>query len=507
MSRVLSTALRKIQLREIYNWLRNPGDSLSQRVVHGSIWMFALRIANKLIGLSRSVVLARVLAPEDFGLVGIAMLTVSVMQIFSESGFRTALIQKQDVDDDYLSAGWTFLVLRGLLLSVLLFVLAPFVITFFEETRALWLTRVIGLSLFLDGFSNIGIIAFKKDLAFHKEFLYQFGGTVSAVLVAIPIAILFRSVWALVLGNLASSLVRCVLSYVMIPYRPKINLDLEKWRELFKFGRWMLGISILYFLSLEGDDVFVGKFLGASTLGLYQLAFHYANVMATEVEKAVGGVTFSAYSKLQDNLSRLRDVFFGALEATSLVTFPVTALILTLGADFVHIFLGAKWIPMVPAMRILAVAGLLRATVCSRVFVAIGRPDLSFLEKGVRVVVIAISIYPLAMRWDLSGVAAAVVLGRSVGLLIWGYLSGRYLEFSYKKLLLKFFPSLVSAVCVGVASLVVLRLLDGTGFIGFVVNIAVSGTVYAAVSLFLWQCCGVGIIRVVSELNGAFAEV
>ena len=149
----------------------NP-EPLSKRVIRGGVWVLALRILNRSLGFIRTIILARLLAPADFGLLGIAMLSISTLETFSQTGFQTALIQKKDNIESYLDTAWTVSAIRGLLLFLILFLSAPIIAEFFNSPQAVLIIRVVALSTLLSGLRNIGVVYFQKELEFKKQFLY-----------------------------------------------------------------------------------------------------------------------------------------------------------------------------------------------------------------------------------------------------------------------------------------------------------------------------------------------
>ena len=398
------------RIKKIANNLITPGGTLSQRVVKGGFWVFFLRIVNRSVSLIRLIILARILSPSDFGLLGIALLTMSTLETFSQTGFQQALIQKKEDIKSYLDASWTALILRGFILFVILYFIAPYAAIFFNSPQAKPIIQVIGFSMLFGAFTNIGVIYFRKELEFNKEFVYQFTGTLVDFIVAISAVFILRNVWALVLGMLAGNIVRCLMSYLIHPYRPRLNFDLEKIKELFGFGKWILGSSILVFLLTQGDDIFVGKLLGTTALGFYQMAYKISNMPATEYSHLVAMVTFPAYSKLQDNLSKLKEAFLKVLQLTAFLSIPIAGGIFILAPDFTKIFLGAKWMPMVPAMQVLALYGMLRAIGATTgvIFMAVGKPEIRTKIQSAQLVLLVILIYPLTMRWGILGASMAV---------------------------------------------------------------------------------------------------
>jgi len=392
------------------NSLTKSGGNLSQRVVRGGFWVFGLRITERLISLIRLIILARILAPHDFGLMGIALLMMATLDTFSQTGFQQALIQRKSNTDAYLDAAWTVLILRGFLLFTILFFIAPYAAIFFKAPHAKHIIQVIGLSVFLQAFTNIGVVYFQKELEFNKQFLYQLSGTLANFIVAVSAVLISRSVWALVFGLLAGNITRLIASYLTHPYRPHLTIDLGKAKELFGFGKWVLGSSILVFLITQGDDIFVGKLLGATMLGFYQMAYRVSNMPATEITRVISQVTFPAYSKLQDNLPKLKEAYLKFLQVTTFLSFLTAGLIFVLAPDFIKTFLGAKWMPMVPAMQVLVFAGLARSIAATpgKIFHAIGKPEIDTRLQIVRLSVLAALIYPFTAKWGILGASIVV---------------------------------------------------------------------------------------------------
>ena len=203
-----------------------------------------------------------------------------------------------------------------------------------------------------------------------------------------------------------------VMSYLIHPYRPRFRWERTKVGELYGFGRWILGSSIVNFLNTQGDDVFIGKVLGTTALGLYQMAYRISNLPATEITHVVSEVTFPAYSQLQDRLAQLREAYLQALQVTMFVSIPMGGGILLLAPDFTRVLLGEQWMAMVPAMRVLALWGLIRSigATTGPVFNAVGRPDLVTKLVSIKLVMLAVLILPLTAMWGIVGTALAVLL-------------------------------------------------------------------------------------------------
>jgi O-antigen/teichoic acid export membrane protein len=371
--------------------------------------------------LARLVVLARLLSPEDFGLFGIVILAILALETCSQTGFTAALIQRREGVDRYLDVAWTVEAARGLILAVILFAAAPLVSLFFGEPRATALLRLMCISTALRGFTNIGVVYFRKELQFHRQVLYETLGGMAELIAGVVLAFVLRSVWALVYAGIAGSGARCLLSYALHPYRPRLHWDRAYARELFGFGKWMLGTSLVCFLALHGDDVFLGKMMGAEALGLYQLACLVAYAPATWITHVTSGIMMPAYAKVQDDPERLGRGFLQILAAVLSLGLPLTVFIVGAAPSIIGGLFGAKWAVAAGPMQILALAGLVRAVAATGgpLFVATGRPHRDFWMNLCRVGLIACTIYPFTRLWGISGTAASVLLGLLSTLPIW----------------------------------------------------------------------------------------
>lgn len=396
----------------LFRRILKPGDSLSSRVLASGFWVLVLRVISQVLSLTRTIVLARLLAPSDFGLIGITMVVMSILETFSQTGFQSALIQKKEDIEDYLDTAWTALAARGALLYALLFFAAPYAAAFYETPEAGPVIRAAGLVMLINGLMNIRVVYFKKELEFQKQFLFLLAGTLADLLISIAFALALQSIWALVYGLLAGSLAKLVISYIIAPYRPRIRLDVARLKDLYGYGRWIFWTSVFIFFLTEGDDAFLGKVLGVTALGFYQMAHRISNLPATEITHVISQVTFPAYAKLQDNPDGLREAYLRVLKLTSLLSIPAAAGIFILAPELTGILLGEKWMPMVPVMRVMVIGGAVRSigATMGPVFQAVGRPEILSRFLLVQVLLVAALIYPLTVTLGLLGTGLTMMI-------------------------------------------------------------------------------------------------
>jgi lipopolysaccharide exporter len=411
--------------------------ALFAKAFRSGILIFSLNFLEKGLSFVQTIVLARMLLPEYFGLIGICWLIIGTLDTFSETGFKMALLQKKEGIEAYLDTAWIIQFLRGMVLYALLYYAAPLVETFFTTKGATDVLRILGITLLISSVANIGMITYIKKLDFKKQFFHNISGTLVDFTVSVSLAFYLRNVWAMVWGHLAGTSVRVFMTYLLHKFRPSLNFDTEKARELFHFGKWISASTAIIFLITNGDNAFVGKFLGIAALGFYQMAYRISNLPATEITHVLSQVTLPMYSKLQYDILELRRSFLTTLELTSLISFPFGILILLLSYDFIHLFLGEKWLPMVPALNVLCVFGLTRAVGATMgpLLCSIGRPQIQTKLSAIQFLFMSLLIYPLTLLWGILGTAIAVVIPNVLVLALITAETRKIIRFRYAELL------------------------------------------------------------------------
>ncbi|ESP90014.1 lipopolysaccharide biosynthesis protein [Candidatus Halobonum tyrrellensis] len=417
-------------LRTIYKRLTADG-STEEQAVRSGVWAAGINVGDRVLQLLKVVILARLLSPEAFGLLGIALLVLSGLRRFSNLGFNQALIQHQDENvDAYLNTAWMVNIGRGVLIAAISFVGAPYLARFFNEPQAALLIQVIGAANLFLALQNPAIVYFRKGLNFHKEFGYKMSARLADLGVAVGFALAYGSVWALALGITTMNFVQLTLSYFILDYRPNLEFKFEYAREMFGFGKWMFAQAVLGFFFIDGDDAFVGWFFTASALGFYQIAYRYSNAPATEITQVIRQVAFPAFSKVQNDVGKLRSGFFRLIHFSTIVSFPIAAGIFVVAPQFVHVVFGNQWKPMVPLMQMLALWGAVRSLFDNfrAVFKAVGSPEYISYLLLLQIGCVIISIYPAAEIFGVVGVAYVIVGQNIISLPIGSYLTLQIIE-------------------------------------------------------------------------------
>ena len=399
-------------IRNAASALFRDGGTLTQKVMRGGVWVAISFGAEKVLGIVRSVILARLLIPEDFGLMGVTAVALAGLSIFTSTGIESAIIQRKDSNERILNTAWLISIIRGFLLCVLLLIAAPYVALFFNDSRLILIVRAMSVIFLSSGFKNIGLILLQKELDFRRKTYLGFTVSVCTTTTAIVLAFFLKSVWALVLAEIVGSFVGLLASYLIHPFRPTLGFESSYARELLGFGKFIFVQGIIIYLITQGDDAVVGKMLGMTSLGFYTLAYAVANMFTKGITEIISQVSFPAYSKIQDERDPLAAGYLKVLAVTSFLVFPMAGLLFAFAPEFVEMVYGQKWLPIVLPMQVLCFLGIFRATASTigPVFVGTGRPEIPMKIKLWELILMVAIIYPLAKYWGIIGVALAGTL-------------------------------------------------------------------------------------------------
>lgn len=439
-----------IQLRRILL----PNGNLMERSLTSGIWTMALNISSRLFQLLTFVVLAQLLTPRAFGILGITMVIITGLRRLSKLGLNEALIYNEQSNvDQYLNTAWTLNCVRGLILSLLLFLATPLIAWVFDEALIVDILRVMAIGPLIFALKNPAIVYFQKDLEFHKQFAYEVSGEITYFMVALIYALVEPTVWALVFGYIGRNLVKTTSSYLLDGYRPWPEFNSALAGELIDYGKWLTASSIANFIGNEGDDLFIGWLLGSSAVGFYQMSYRLSNAPATEVTHVISRVTFPVYSEIQNDVATLRAAFFRTARITAFLAAPMAIGIAVIAPTFVQVVLGEEWLAMVLPMQILAFYGLARGYGASfgSVFRATGNPDYQFKFDAMTIILTAIFIYPASSRFGLPGAALVVTAVRFFPLLpIAMYAAANAVDGSMLRLAKQFAYPLPATGCMGI---------------------------------------------------------
>lgn len=402
----------------------------SKKVVTGVSWIWALNISSRIISFFTTIFIARIFTPSQFGIYGIALLFMALLEVLTETGINVVIIQEKNKIENYINSAWIVSILRGIFIALSIFLLAPFVSVFFKSPEVFNVLLLLAVVPVLRGFVNPAEIKFQKELTFHKEFWYRltifFFGSVTALI----LAIVTRSVSSLVFGLIASAILEIILSFWFISPKPHFLIDKQYFFKILNRGKWVTLSGIFNYLFHNFDNIVVGRILGIGSLGLYEMAYKISMLPITGVADVISKVTFPVYTIISGDKLRLRKAFLKTLISVSLIIFPFGTILIAFPYEIVKIILGPKWLGIVDVLRILVVFGILRAIsgLTSALFLSVGKQKYVTIVTLISILALAITIVPFVVKMGIYGAGISALMGSLAALPFMLYFSIKILR-------------------------------------------------------------------------------
>jgi lipopolysaccharide exporter len=474
--------VNKLPLKRFVGFMHRTDGSLQHRAVRSGIWVGVSSVSVTALTFLRSIILARLLSPEIFGVMAICLMATRLIEIFTETGFGAALIHRQGKFEEARDTAFTLMVLRGAGLAALSFAIAPWVASFYAQPILEPAVAIVGLSFLLTGCQNINVVALQKELDFKRlTYIEQLSAVLSFV-AAVILAYWLRSVWALVWAQVAAAAINSVLTFIMVPARVRFRLDWAIARELFGYGRYITGLAIVVFLSRELDNAVIGKLLGMQELGFYVAAYTLANIPSTYLSKLVSKVFFPMFSKLQAAPDRLRHEYGRGIRIITALVVPVSIAIIVLAPEIMIVLYGGRWVSAAAPLRILAVFGCCRALwmLNGYLYNAIGKPQIDFAVSLGRLIMMGALLLPLTTAYGAVGAAVAVTAPMVLQCIIGVYLSRRFIGASASLALKPLAQAIGQGAVLAAVLLGAKAILIVDPRISLIVLLAIGGAVSAA---------------------------
>jgi len=380
--------------------------------------MSGVRGVTRGLGFLKIVVLARVLSPLQFGIFGIASLVLSLLETLTETGINIVLIQSKGELSEYINSAWVVSIIRGIVITSLLIISSPFIASFFHTPDAVGILLFISLVPFVRGFINPAEVKFQKELKFHLQFWFQSGLLLIDALTTIMFVLVTHSVYSLVWGMLVSAVFEVILSLMFIKPSPRFAIDKGYFKEIFHKGSWVTAYTIFNYIAENADNAVVGRVMGATPLGFYQIAYKISILPITEISDVISSVVFPVYTKIVEEVERLRAAFLKTIITVFVCSLIIGIIIFLFPTEIVSILLGSEWLSIIPVLKILLIYGVLRtiAGPASALFLSLGKQNYVSAMVFVRFIVLIVAIYPLVHMFGLIGAGYAQLLAVTVEL-------------------------------------------------------------------------------------------
>src|SRR5215212_2175505 len=358
----------------------NSKEPLSKKVIRGSVWLFSSYALSRLGRMVMMLILARLLSPQAYGLIGLSIVISTAVRIINEFGIWQAVVHRREPDDHYLNTAFTANVLGGLLMTGGLFLIAPRIGSFFGAPEMTNVLRVMGVAFILDSLFYVPDGLLRKELRFKNRALPEVAGTFGAVVVTIALLLSGVGVLSYAIGVIVESATRCVLTFRQISWRPTLQVSWPCLTEITSYGKHNMGANVAKSISSNMDYFIVGRILGTGPLGFYTLAFNLANYPVTNFAQILTRILFPTFASLQGNPDYARSVYLKVIRILTALVTPALVTLALLAGPLVIGLLGEKWQPAVFPLQIMTVAGICRTVTypSADLLRAFGRPSLPF---------------------------------------------------------------------------------------------------------------------------------
>lgn len=385
-------------------------EVVNKKIMHGAFWTLLARFVDRGIGLVSTLILVRLLTPEDFGVVALAVSVSSFLQLMSDFGFGTVLIQKQDIKKYHYDTVWTLRLFILIITGVVGYLISDSAAVFFGDERVSPIIKCLSALILMRSIQNIAIIDFTKQMRFEILFWAGFGRKVLTFIVTVGIAYYTHSYWALVVGMLVGALVTNIFSHLSHPYRP--SLSLKAINEIAGMSGWIFINNIIKYLSGNLPKIMAGRLLGVSSAGYLSVADEAVNVPTTEIVSAINKSTLPGYSLKQNDRVDLKNTYLKVMSFITLSAFPASLGIWAVSEPLVFVALGDEWVVTIPIIQWLALTYLLQSLISNMgsINMAIGLPRLSVGINLSRLLVLVPAIYFLHIESGLVGIAQGMFL-------------------------------------------------------------------------------------------------
>lgn len=469
---------------------------LKLKTVGAVKWSFVQEFSQKLLQFAIGVQMTRLLAPEEFGAVAILMVFIVVSQALLESGFGSALVQRKNPTPTDESSVFYFNLAAGLVLAGALSLAAPLVAWFYQLPELTTLLRMMSLILVINGFAVVQNALMVRRLDFRRQAIISVTGTAVSGAVGLTMAWRGFGVWSLVGQQVANSLVRVVMSWLLNAWRPVWAFSAAALRDMFRFGSGMVASVLLNTMFENLYPLVIGKLFPGAPLGFYNRAQHLQQISSQTLSAVANRVTFPVFSRLQDDPERLRNGLRRAMRALVFVQFPMMIGLAAVAEPLILFLFTDKWAASVPLFQALCFVGLLHPMHLLNVnlLMARGRTDWMFrLEVIKRVSLVATLV--VTARWGVQAIIWGQVVLNVLSLPLNTYYSTRLANYPLAEQVRDVAPYLVAAALMGVTLLMVPVTFTASPGVVLLVKAALGVALYGGV------CLGLG-LAAVKEMAG-----
>ncbi|MBN2863665.1 MAG: MOP flippase family protein [Bacteroidales bacterium] len=476
------------------NQSANQPSSLKQKTISGLFWSFSDNAASQLIHFVVGIILARILSPAEFGLVGMITIFIAVSQSFVDSGFQQALIRKKDADNTDFSTVFYFNLAVGVFFYLVLFLSSGLISRFYEEDQLTGIIRVFGLVIVINSIALIQRVRLSKSINFKLQTKISIASSVISGSVGIYMAYNGFGVWSLVWRTLINQFLQAILLWIFSKWSPVLKFSSGSLKQMFSFGSRLLISGLLDTIYKNINLLVIGKFFSAADLGFYSRADQFQKLPSANITSTVQRVSYPILAQVQDEPARLREAYRKIIKSTMFISFSALIAMAAIAKPMVIVLIGEKWLPSVLFLQMLCFAGMLYPlhAINLNMLNVKGRSDL-FLRLEIIKKLLAVPVIIIGILFGIKVMIAGMILNSFLSYFINSYYSGRLINYPLKEQVIDILPSFFISTLTGAILITPSLLFDS----------------HYTMILFGQVIAGILIIVVLSEItrNDAYLEM
>jgi len=430
-----------------------------QKTTRAIGWVLGSNTVSQIISFIFGIVLARLLTPEDFGMIAMTLAIIGVAGLLSDFGMGAALVHLKNTHSSHYNSIFWLNSGIGLTLTVIIFLFSEMIANFYGIPDLEKITKTLSICFVINAMTLVPRQRLVKQIEFRALAITDFSSMAISAIVAILCAMHDYGYWSLVIQQIVRASVNLMLSTMFAKWLPRLEFSIEATRQLFSFSINVFFISLVQYAGSQADKLIVGKFLGAEATGLYDKAGALMMVPVKSTSHAVGSVLFPAFSQIQDDKVKIASIFTRAISAVSLITFPMMLGLLITADNLVSVILGPQWLEVIPILKILCFCGLAISvgTMSGSIYLSQGRTD---LQLKVNLVTQAIRITAIAcgVPWGVIGVTIGFSIGTFISIVVSWIVAGNIIQLSLFTIIKTLLPNLILATLMALS----LYLLEAT---------------------------------------------
>lgn len=457
----------------------------SDGVIKNFIWRFAERCGAQMVTLIVSIVLARILAPEDYGQIALITVFTTIMQVFVDSGLGTALIQKKDADELDFSSVFYFNFVVCLVLYAVMFGSAPFIAGFYNDVSITPIIRVISLTIVISGVKGIQQSYVSRNMLFKRFFYATLGGTIFSAFLGIALAYAGFGVWAIVAQQLSNTTIDTLILWLTVKWRPKKMFSWNRLKGLLSYGWKLLVSALLDTVYNNIHSLIIGKMFSSADLAYYDQGKKFPNVIVTNINTSIDSVLLPTMSNAQDNREHVKSMTCRSIKISTYIMAPMMMGLAFCAESIVRLVLTDKWLPCVPFLRIFCITYMFYPihTANLNAIKAMGRSDY-FLKLEIVKKVVGMTLLVLTMWFGVMAMAYSLFISTLTSMIINSWPNKNLLGYSFKEQIIDILPGISLALFMGVVISCV-QLLGLSSAATLLIQIPLGAVIYIGVSYFL----------------------